>query len=208
MKSLKTRGPQHREKMKYLKTFGLILTAAMALAALVGVATASATTLEVGGVAQNKSVALLATLEANSSALLKDSAGTTFQTCTSSEIKLTTSGSFTSAAVNGPVATLTYGLCTHTTKALANGSLSFTWTSGTNASVSSSGAEVTVLSTTFGASAVCKTGAGTTIGTLTGVKEGNATLDVNAKTSCGILGTMTWTGSYTFTSPQGLGVVS
>ena len=194
--------------MKYPKTVGLILTAAMALAALLGVATASATTLEVGGVAQNKSVALLATLESGTSALIKDSGGTTFQTCSSSEIKLTTEGSFTSETVSGKISTLTYGSCSHTTKTLANGSLSFTWTSGTNASVSSSGLEVTVLSTSFGASAVCKTGAGTTIGTLTGVKEGNATLDVNAKTSCGILGTVTWTGSYTFTSPQGLGVVS
>jgi hypothetical protein len=66
--------------------------------------------------------------------------------------------------------------------------------------VKSSGAEVTVVSTFFGASATCKTGAGTTIGTLTGVSAGDATMDINATINCGILGNSAWTGTYTVTS--------
>ena len=92
---------------------------------------------------------------------------------------------------------------------LNTGSLKIEWTSGTNGKVSSSGAEVTVFATALNASAVCKTGTGTEIGTFTGVKTGNATMDIStSKLNCGILGTATWTGTYTVTSPTGLGVVS
>ena len=44
--------------MKYLKMLGLAAVAAMALMAFVGASAASATTLEVGGTAQNKSVSI------------------------------------------------------------------------------------------------------------------------------------------------------
>jgi hypothetical protein len=103
---------------------------------------------------------------------------------------------------------LTFEECTHTTKVDANGSLSIAWTSGTNGNVTSSSAEVTVQSTFFGATALCKTGTGTKIGTATGVKEGSATIDINAAVNCGILGTASWTGTYSVTSPSGLGVES
>jgi hypothetical protein len=189
--------------MKYLKMLGLAAVAAMALMAI-GASTASAvTTLEIGGVTQNKSVSITATLASGTSALLKDSAGSTTDTCTSSEVK----GSTTAFdPPSGPISTLTFANCTHTTKVIAPGSLSVAWTSGTNGTVTSSNAEVTVQSTAFGVSAICKTGGGTAIGTLTGVSSGKATMDINGKISCGILGTATWTGTYTVTSPEGLGV--
>jgi hypothetical protein len=190
--------------MKYLKMLGLAAVAAMALMAI-GATAASATTLEISGAAQNKTVAISASLEPGTSALLKDSAGTTTDTCTTSQVNGSTTV-FTGAAVSGPISTLTFGNCTHTTTVIAKGSLSVTNIAGTtNGTVSSSGAEVTVQSTAFGASAVCKTGAGTDIGTLTGVKSGNATMDINGKISCGILGTATWTGAYTVTTAN-LGV--
>jgi hypothetical protein len=53
---------------------------------------------------------------------------------------------------------------------------------------------------------VCKTGAGTDIGTLTGTTIGLATLDINATIACGILGNSSWTGTYTVTFPSSLNV--
>ena len=187
-----------------------LLTLAWGLA-LVGVVlgggTASATTVEIKGVAQNKSVSATATLAAGTSMILKDSAGTTTDTCTSSEIKGFTESPYTAASVKGKVSTMTFKSCTHTTTVIAPGSLSVVWISGTtNGSLTSSGSEVTVVSTAFGSSAICKTGAGTPIGTITGVKEGHATLHVNAKVNCGILGTGTLTGTYNGTGSGGLGV--
>ncbi|HET8955962.1 MAG TPA: hypothetical protein VFN18_09925 [Solirubrobacterales bacterium] len=193
--------------MKYLKMLGLAAVAAMALMAVTAGA-ASATTLSVGGVTQSSAVQIGASLAAGSSAILKDSFGTTTDTCTESSVEGETEGSFSGATVGGKVSGLSFKKCSHTTTVISNGSLSVAWTSGTNGTVSSAGAEVTVNSTAFGASAVCKTGAGTAIGTATGVASGNATIDINGKISCGILGTATWTGTYTVTSPSGLGVES
>jgi hypothetical protein len=192
--------------MKYLKMLGLAAVAAMALMAFASAA--SATTLEVGGVPKNSSVEIKSSLKTGTSALLKDEFGTTTDTCTTSEVSGKTEGTFTGASVGGKVTALTFKNCTHTTTVIAPGSLSVAWTSGTNGTVTSTGAEVTVQSTFFGASAICKTGAGTKIGTATGVKEGNATIDINATIPCGILGNSSWTGTYTVTSPAGLGVVN
>jgi hypothetical protein len=197
------------EEMKYLKMLGLAAVAAMALMAFVGAGAASATTLEIGGVTQNKAVTITASLESGTSAVLKDEFGTTTDTCTSSHVHGTTT-LFTApgtAEIHGNVTELTFANCTHTTKVLKPGKIYIGWEEGTtNANVTSAEAEVTVQSTFFGASAVCKTGAGTKIGTLTGVASGFATIHINAKINCGILGTSGWTGAYTVTSPNGLGV--
>jgi len=197
--------------MKYLKMLGLAATAMALMAVVAG--SASATTLEVGGSAKNAKTEFEATIKAGTSAILRDNFGTTTDTCTTSEVKGSTSGSFSAATVGGAVSTLTFKNCTHTTTVISNGNLSIAWTSGTNGTVSSSEAEVTVNSTFFGASAICKTGTGTKIGTLTGVKEGNATIDIVALINCGILGEASWTGTYSVTkvngvSGAGLGVVS
>ncbi|HET8955965.1 MAG TPA: hypothetical protein VFN18_09940 [Solirubrobacterales bacterium] len=190
---------------------GLAAVAAMALMAI-GAGSASATTLEVNGIPQSSAVTIEASLESGSSAILQDG-GSTVDTCTESEVKGTTTSS-SGATVTGTVSVLSFGKCSHTTKVLSKGKLHVAWLSGTtNGTVTSSGAEVTVVSTVFGISAVCKTGEGTDIGSLTGATNGSsnktnlATMDINGKISCGIF-SATWTGSYTVTSPAELGVVS
>jgi hypothetical protein len=202
--------------MKYLKMLGLAAVAAGALMAFVGAGTASATTIEVKGVPQNQSVTILASLHANTSAILKDEFGTTTDTCTTSEVHLETTSPFTKPheeEIDGKVGTLKFGGCSHTTHVLKNGLIYLKWETGTtHGIVTSSGAEVTVNSTFFGASAICKTGTGTQIGTLTGATSAqnptaHATIHVNATISCGILGNSKWTGAYSVTTPTDLGVI-
>ncbi|HSS41408.1 MAG TPA: hypothetical protein VLK37_02520 [Solirubrobacterales bacterium] len=192
--------------MRNLRKLGLAGLAAMGLMTCVGVSAASATTLTVNGVTKNAAVSITA-LVSGTKNVLKDEFGTTTSVCEASELKMTTI-TFTGTP-SGSVSALSYSKCSHTTTVIAKGSLSFTWTSGINGTVSSSGTEVTYFSTFFGASAVCKTGAGTVLGTLTGNSSGgHATIDMNAKINCGILGSSSWTGTYTVTSPAGLGVTS
>ena len=195
--------------MKHFKNLGAAAVAAIALLSLVGAGTASATTLEVKGVKQTGPVAIEMSLAAGTSAILKDKNGTTQQTCTGSITKGSTTSPFTGTSVQEDLSSFTFTGCTHTTDVLNPGKLSITWTSGTNGTISSSEAEWTTVSTVFGASATCKTGSGTVMGSLTGVNSGRATFHINATTlNCGILGTSSWTGTYTVTSPEGLGVVS
>jgi large repetitive protein len=196
--------------MKYLKMLGLAAVAAMALMAFAG--SASATTFSIKGVTQTGSVSLTSTLTSGSTAVLKDESGTTTDTCNVSEVKGSTVSPFTGTTIGGPVSSLTFTGCSHTTKVLKNGSLKIERTGVNTGSVTSSEAEVTVVSTVFGISAVCKTGAGTKIGTFTGTNEStkHATIAIDATNTldCGILGKSSWTGNYTVTSPTGLNVVS
>lgn len=184
-----------------------LAAATLILAAFVRTGAASATELYVGDTPLGLG-GITASLKSTTSALLKDKNGTTEDTCTASTMKMKIERDTGSGwNPSGKVSTLTFTGCTHTTTVLNPGSLTITWTSGTNGSVSSSGAEVTVKSTIFGVSAICKTSAGTTIGTLTGTSSGNATMDINASTlDCGVFGTSTWTGTYTITLPTVLGV--
>lgn len=194
--------------MKYLMNCTLPATVAIVLCVVVGPTNASATTLEVGKVTQSSSVTMKSSLTAKTSTSFVDSSGTPADTCFESEIWATTEAPYSGATIKGLSTKLTLSGCTHVTAVLSAGQLSVTWTSGTNGFAISSGAEWTILVTAFGVTATCKTGSGTTIGTLTGVSSGNATLDINTKISCGILGTSTWAGTYTLTSPTGLGIVS
>jgi hypothetical protein len=200
--------------MKHLKMLGLAAVAAMALMAVVGAGSASAVTLTIGKTAQNKAVTIDASLSAGSTAVLKDEGGTTTDTCTVSTVKGTTENRvepettrFTNGTVVGGNATVTFSGCSHTTHVLKSGSLHL----DANGNVTSFGAEVTVQSTLFGASATCKTGAGTKVGTLNGTddptKHATITIDATNSLNCGILGNSSWTGSYTVTSPTGLNVI-
>jgi hypothetical protein len=68
-------------------------------------------------------------------------------------------------------------------------------------------AEVTVLTPLFEAEVNCKTLERTDLGTVTGVQEGSATMDINGVLNCGfLLPSATLKGSYYITSPTGLGV--
>jgi hypothetical protein len=72
--------------------------------------------------------------------------------------------------------------------------------------VFSENAEVTV-GTPFG-TVNCKTGEGVSIGDLTGAASGNTTMHINGVLNCGfLLPSATWKGTYTVTTPQGLGVL-
>jgi hypothetical protein len=193
--------------MKHFKRLGLT-GAAMILAAAAWAGTASATELLIGDTPLGLGT-ITASVKSGTSSLIVDKNATTKDTCTGSTIKMTIEKDTGTGGwdPSGKVSTLSFSGCTHTTHVIANGSFSVVWSSGTKGTVSMSGTEVTIKSTVFGASAVCKTGAGITIGTLTGVSSGSATLHVNATTlNCGLLGTSSWTGTFTITLPTTLAV--
>jgi hypothetical protein len=194
--------------MRSLKSLGLALLAASALVALAA-DSASATTAEIEGMTKNESVTVTASLEPGTSAILEDTNGFTQDTCSEGSGHGTSVAPFTGASVGGPGSIITFGGCTHTTHTLKLGSFSVAWTSGTNGTITSSGTEGTVKSTLFGVSIVCKTGAGTDMGTITGTASGHATADINAVVSCGaFVPTARVTASVIVTSPTGIGVVS
>jgi hypothetical protein len=203
--------------MKYLKMLGLAAIAAMALTAIIGAGTASATELYTytsSGPAETVAVntEIVSSLKSGTSALLKDTGGSTNDTCTGSEVKgkIENTGGKTSEGKHpsGKISALTFTGCTHTTDVLAKGSLEIKNIAGTtNGTVISKEAQVTVQSTVFGISCTANTGTGTTIGTLTGVKSSteHATMDINGVINMGAFcGDSTWTGTYIVTSPTGI----
>ncbi|HEX6206457.1 MAG TPA: hypothetical protein VFZ29_11695 [Solirubrobacterales bacterium] len=189
-----------------LKNIGLAALAAMALAAFAA-STASATTLELNGVTKNASVDFSASAESGTSFVVARTDGSLANTCTTSTIAGATSSKVTGTIVTGAVSSLSFGSCSETVTVDDNGRLYIEYTSGTNGTVFSEEAEVTI-KTPFGNHVNCKTGGGTDLGTLTGKASGTATLDVNAVLNCGfLLPSATWKGSYTVTSTGGsLGV--
>jgi hypothetical protein len=197
------------EIMGYLKKLGLTTAACIALIAIAGASSAGATTLEVGGIAKNSSVAMTTTLKSGTSLIIKDESGFVVDTCTGSTIKGSSEGTFTGATVGGKISQLTFTGCTDVTVTLSLGSWKHSWVFGsTDGEVSLSGVEVTLQYTPFGISVTCKAGLGTIFGILKGVKSGKAILKALSKINCGIAGTLTWSGEYEVISPEGLGVVS
>jgi hypothetical protein len=194
--------------MKYLKMLGLAVLSAMAVTAFAA-GSASATTLEVGGVAQNSSVTLEGSLTSGTSAVLRTTDTGFIDTCTTSVIKGKTEGVFTGKAVSGKVSAMTFSNCTHSVKVISGGSVSVEHIAGTtNATVRSSGFQAEVLSTTFGAWLNCTTN-NTHLGTFTGSKSGHASAAVNGVINCGFfVPSAKWEGHYTLTTPTGLGFVA
>jgi hypothetical protein len=192
--------------MKYLKMLALTAIAAMAAMAFTA-GSASATTLEVGGIAKNSSVTFEMTLKAGSSTVYRQTDGSFVDTCTTSSFKGKTEGSFTATAVGGKVSA-TFGNCTHATTVDSGGSLSIAHAGTTNGTVRSTGMSVTLQSTTFGATLNCTTN-NTHFGTMVGTASGHASLKVNAVINCGFfVPSAKWEAEYTVTSPTGLGVVA
>jgi hypothetical protein len=198
--------------MKHTKILGVLAVAALALMAFAS--TASATTLEIGGVKQTKDVTIEATIKAGTSALLSDTSGFFANTCTTSTVKATNSTTTApgTAELSAPISTLSFGSaatpCTKGNPTVVKaGTLTIGWIKGTtNGTVTSDNAHVTVPSAL--GTLTCETPAeGTHIGVLTGVKTTaeHATMHINAVLNCGI--TTRWVGTYTVTSPTGLGVV-
>jgi hypothetical protein len=195
--------------MKHFKRLAITALTATALMAMGAATSASATTIEINGVTQNKSVEMTISQKVGTSSLLKDEFGTTTDTCTEIDLTFETESPYTTTLLGAKITKLFLTKCTHTTTVLSAGTFDIHHITGTtNGLIIWTGGEFTVQSTFFGASAVCKSGAGTTLGTLTGVKEGSATIDLNAKINCGILGSSNWTGTWVITSPAGAGIDS
>jgi len=194
--------------MKHTKILGLSAVAAMALMALVGATTASATALYSG---TTKLGAGTTTKWSLAASLIKESGSTTLETCTGSAIIWNTSnaGSATET-VKGNISSFAWTGCTNETITLANGTLEIHWIPGTiNGTVTGTGSKVTV-NGIFGVSCVYGTN-NTTLGTLVGSTTGAATLAISTEVPLiegGFLcpNPARWTANYTITSPTPLHV--
>jgi hypothetical protein len=189
--------------MKYIKILSLMAVAAAALMAFAG--TAAATVLEGSGGNLAKGTKIDST---GTSAVLK--AGFATITCNHSEVDGTTSNAGGAGeTVEGNISNLSFTECDGVVKVLSKGKLVVHYTSGSNGTVTSEGAEVTVEKN--GVHCVYGTPTATSIGTLSG---GNpAKLNASAsltKTSGGFLcaNPASWTASYTVTSPNPLYVTA
>jgi hypothetical protein len=196
--------------MKHLKMVATVATVAMAAFAVIGAGSASATTLEVNGVAKNEAITIVGSL--GTSLVIADTSGAFANTCRVFEISGTAVSPFTASSVTGSGKTLKFGNCTHeTVTAHKTGTLIGEHIPGTtNATMFSNGAEVTA-PVTLGSSIItvnCKT-AMTDIGVLTGTATGHATLDINAVINCGFfLPSAKMQGTVTVTSPTGVGATA
>ncbi|HEX3040906.1 MAG TPA: hypothetical protein VHP56_02300 [Solirubrobacterales bacterium] len=189
--------------------------AALAAMGLIGLVagTASATTVEINGVAQTGAVAIEASIESGKSMIFKDTAGFSQNTCTTSVAKGTTETK-TGTAVTGKLSLLTFSNCTRTLTVHKPGALEYVWNSGTtNATVYSEEAQITSGSPI--GTLNCTTGATTHIGTLTGVTAADigaghlhGTLHFNALINCGIISSAKWEASYTITTPEKIGFIN
>jgi len=184
--------------MNYLKMIGLTGIVAMAtLASTVG--TASATTFEAGGVAQNKQLGISAT--ATEFISLATTSGSPINSCAASTIMGQTSV-FTGPKVTAGLSAMTFTMCNFPITVDTLGQLYFEWESGTtNANVFSENAKLTS-GTPYGFTMTCETNAGTQIGTLTGATTASnpsteAILDLNGVLNCGfLLPSVTLKGKY------------
>ena len=194
--------------MKYVKILGLLAVAATALMAFAG--TAGATTITTGG------TVAASTIEAtNENTLLLTSNGLEVS-CKHSAVAGSITSQGTGKTATGPISTLTFSECNQHVVVVANGTLEAHWTSGSNGTLTSSGATVTVNFTTiFGAVHCLYKTNNTDIGEITSAPNhttGHATLDITAtipveEPSNGLCGaTAIWHGQYKITSPTGLTV--
>jgi hypothetical protein len=194
--------------MKLTKILGGVAVTVLALTA--SASTAWATTLEIKGVKQTGVITIQASLKAGTSLLHTDTSGFFLNTCTVSTIQGRDSTKTTGTRVEGPIEVLSFGTaatpCTEGNPLVhARGNFSVEWIkSTTNGTVRWHSGDVTTPSP-FGTLTCTTPPEGTDIGILTGVASGKATLNVNAVLNCGI--TTRLIGTYTVTSPEGLGVV-
>ncbi len=191
--------------MTHLKMFAAVAMTALAAFAVIGAGSASATTLEVGGVTKNEAVTIVGSLTSSTKLVLSRTDGSLANECSTFEIEGTAVSPFTGTEVIGTGKTLAFGGCTrpitaHQTGALIGKHIPST----TNATMSSAGAEVTVGSP-FG-TLNCKTGVSTHLGTVTGTATGHAVFHISAVINCGFLvPSATMKGTVTVTSPTGIG---
>jgi hypothetical protein len=191
--------------MKQLKMIAASALAVAALAMAFGAGSASATTLEIAGETQNQNVWVPLRLAPFTSTILRDTAGFSKNTCTTSRISPSTVSPYTGSSVTAWVIGFTFEGCTRPVTVHWAGSMEFTYTSGTNATVASEEAVWTVGSAI--GTLTCNTGTTTNIGTLTGKGWGGwTTLHVNAVLNCGIVPSAKWEGTYELEHGEGVGV--
>jgi putative sterol carrier protein len=194
--------------MKPLRALGVFALMVAALLALIGAGSASATVLCTNSSCTTtyaSGTTIDYTLKSGTTSILKSTSGELAATCAGSTIKGNTS-SESGASISSSIESLTWSSCSQTTDTIKKGSLSITWTSGTNnGSVSSSGSEVTA--TVFGISCTYGTGEGTTLGTLTGGETPVLAISAVVKKTAGSFlcpGNTTWTAEYVITEPHAL----
>ena len=198
--------------MKHLKMLGLAVVAAMALMAMVGAGSASATALYNGAT----KLGVGATIDFSNVGPVKltNTAGTeVLDECTGSTVKGTISqAGGAGVAVKGNISELTWSGCTVPTTTDEKGGLEVIWTAGTEGTVKAS-AEIGVTINTifFG---VCKYGvkAGNHLGTIKSSAAGTAQFTANA-TATKLAGsnfacpeTTKWIAAYQSTTPHNLRV--
>jgi hypothetical protein len=196
--------------MNHLKKIAKSALAATALSAMLGVSSASATAVEIGGVTKNESVTFTLSIKSGTSAVLKDTFGFSTNTCTASHKHgnlITFFGIYIILSYTPGEGGLSFSKCEREPVTVhKSGNLKIEHiSSSTNGTAVSSETEFTTGSP-FG-TLNCKTGAGTHLGTLTGVASGHATLDVNAVFSCSGISSR-FEATYTVTTPTGLGIVA
>jgi hypothetical protein len=184
-----------------LKMLCVAAVAGMALM-VAGEGNASATTLEVNGVAQNKAVTIEAS--ATEGIVLAKTDGSEANTCTESNLKTTTSV-FTGTKVTGALSQLTFKKCTLESLVVdAAGQMLIEHQSGpTKGKVFWENFQLTV-PTSFGFSVTCAAASPIVIAVLVA-----GFFIIEGILSCGfLLPSATIKGSYKVSSPTALGVVS
>lgn len=192
--------------MKHLKTFGVIAVCSIAMPGLAA-SGASATTFEIGGVTQNGSVTVTASLKSGTKAKWTRTSGTIINECAKSHAHGATTSPFTGSQVTAPLSTLTFEDCLYSVTVHKPGQLYFRHILGTtDGTLYSENTEITVKEAS-GFYVTCLTGTETDIGQITGKASGHATLDIHAVLSCGFLQpSVTYSAEYEVTTPTGLGV--
>ncbi|HET8814292.1 MAG TPA: hypothetical protein VFM51_04980 [Solirubrobacterales bacterium] len=195
--------------MNYPKILVLTVTSAMALMAFVSVSVASATTLEVGGTTKNEAVSIAISLTSETSGYMRYTSGAIFDTCTVSTGEGSTTSPYTGELIAGEESSSSLSSCSRPVTIHEIGEVSVTWRSGsTDGTVFSKGDEFTVRSPLL-EYLICTTGEeGTHVGTVTGISEGYALMDINAVVTCTGGTTTVLEATYTVTSPEGLGISS
>jgi hypothetical protein len=191
--------------MKYIKILGLLAVAAAAMMAFAG--SASATTVTGPTLGTKGESTTTAQIETPTIHAVNEGHVKLHNSIVNIECSSTVEGTVTAhgpgIAASGPISTLVFNNCTNewVVDVENAGSLAIHYTSGSNGTLTSTGARVTA--TRAGLSCIYETNA-TDIGTLTGEAgpNGEATLDIAASIPrvggsflCGG-STATWTGSY------------
>lgn len=202
--------------MKHLKISLTALVGVIALTALLGVGSASATTIwkDTNWAFDDKlgvGTKVFASLQPFTSFTIKSTGGAALTTCTESEFELVIENAGSEwSDVSGSLQKLAFRSCSQTTHVLYPGTMKIQHIPGTNGGlVTSEGMEITVQSAI--GHCVAKT-AGTMIGTLTGApsEKAFATLHVTGvvkvDAACGT--SATFEGTYSVTTPTGFYVWS